>query len=298
MTIGLICHRYTAPIAQHCRSVDYIIQADQISNPASTLEKTGADTIIFFPSSDALWIKAAKKANIPARIGTQHKLSHWRYCTHRVRFQRNKSNLHESQLSFQLLAPLGIYTVPSLDEIAQLYQLNAPLYRDDNIFKKGIRYFILHPKSHGNGREWPIEHYIALVQLLAEHKNIGLLITGSQKEGAWLGEKFPQLFSTPNTINLCGKLTLEELMGLINRADGLIASGTGPLHISAALGKPTLGLFPPTAPIHPTRWGPIGAEAQVLCQQEPCSGCKNTEACLCMRAITPEQVMQGITSWL
>ena len=43
-----------------------------------------------------------------------------------------------------------------------------------------------------------------------------------------------------------------------------MASGTGPLHVAAASGINTLGLFPSVRPIHPERWAPLGKKAGYL----------------------------------
>ena len=45
------------------------------------------------------------------------------------------------------------------------------------------------------------------------------------------------------------KTTVGELSGLINECDLVIANDSGPMHISAALGIPTLGIFGPTNPV-------------------------------------------------
>jgi len=44
------------------------------------------------------------------------------------------------------------------------------------------------------------------------------------------------------------KTTLKEITALINNCDIIIANDSGPMHIAAALDKPTLGLFGPTDP--------------------------------------------------
>ncbi len=46
------------------------------------------------------------------------------------------------------------------------------------------------------------------------------------------------------------KTTLNGLTALLNNCDIIIANDSGPMHIAAALGKPTLGLFGPTDPYH------------------------------------------------
>jgi ADP-heptose:LPS heptosyltransferase len=48
------------------------------------------------------------------------------------------------------------------------------------------------------------------------------------------------LLALPKVENLCGRLDLDELLALIGACDGLVACSTGPMHLSAALGRPTL----------------------------------------------------------
>jgi ADP-heptose:LPS heptosyltransferase len=101
----------------------------------------------------------------------------------------------------------------------------------------------------------------------------------------------------PHVRNVCGAWDLGVLTAFIGAADGLVASGTGPLHMSAALGRPTLGLFPPIRPIDPERWGALGVRAEVLGQPQGCAGCPSATECDCMRRITPEQVESVVLRW-
>jgi ADP-heptose:LPS heptosyltransferase len=112
--------------------------------------------------------------------------------------------------------------------------------------------------------------------------------------GAILEQNAGELLRMPNVSNLCGKFSLDELAAFINAADGLIASGTGPLHMAAALGRPTLGLFPPMKPIHPGRWAPLGRAAVVLCRDKPCD---DASTCACMRNTRPEQACAVAARW-
>jgi ADP-heptose:LPS heptosyltransferase len=47
---------------------------------------------------------------------------------------------------------------------------------------------------------------------------------------------------------LAPKSSFGELSALIEKCDLIIANDSGPMHVSAALGKPTLGIFGPTDP--------------------------------------------------
>lgn len=294
--IGFLCRGYAAPLVRHCGAIDYVVEVEQLDRPAQLLAHSGVDTIIF-SKPDKKLAAAAKKARIPTRVGTSHRWFHWLYCNKLAHFSRVKSPLHEAQLNFELLRPLGIHFIPELDEIPALYQLNAPSYAGRIRLPHDEFHLVIHPKSNGNGREWPIAHYTELARLLQSRADIKLWVTGSENEGKWLEQNAADLLRMPNVTSVCGKFALDELAGFINTANGLIASGTGPLHISAALGKPTLGLFPPMKPIHPERWAPLGSNAQVLCEAKTCSGCKDASTCVCMLNITPAQVADTVLQW-
>ncbi|MGA3007827.1 MAG: glycosyltransferase family 9 protein, partial [Opitutaceae bacterium] len=54
-------------------------------------------------------------------------------------------------------------------------------------------------------------------------------------------------------LNLTGKTSLVSLPALVQRADWVISNDSGPMHLAAALGVRTLGIFGPT---DPRRFGP------------------------------------------
>jgi ADP-heptose:LPS heptosyltransferase len=289
--IDMLVRAYAAPVVRHCRFVDNVIEYDPAGDPAAAIGHARYDTILFaFPNRRLAM--AARRARIPNRVGTSHRLYHWLTCNKLAHFSRVKSALHEAQLNFALLRPLGIDHVPSLAEIPALYGLSAPARSSI-----GGYHFILHPKSNGNGREWPLAHFTELARQLSAYPDITLSVTGSAAEGALLADQAPELLAMPNVRNLCGSMDLEGLLALIGSSNGLVASGTGPLHMSAALGRPTLGLFPPIKPIDPARWGALGAQARVLCAARPCGTCTDPQACTCMHAITPGQVAEVLLEW-
>ena len=86
-------------------------------------------------------------------------------------------------------------------------------------------------------------------------------------------------------------------MLLISYADGLIASGTGPLHLAAALGIHCLGLYPNKQRINGARWAPLGAKAQHIATKQACQQCVG-DICPCMNAISVAEVKQAICKWL
>ncbi|WP_342116686.1 glycosyltransferase family 9 protein [Pseudoduganella sp. OTU4001] len=295
--ITFLVRRYAAHTVGQCRNVDEVVAVEDQPGLAEHMRAAGYDTVLLaFPKRRIAL--AAWRAGIAHRIGTSHRFYHWLACNEMVRFSRVKSQLHEAQLNFELLRPLGLKEIPPLPEVWPLYGLQAPASaKVDALLGEQGYHLVLHTKSNGNGREWPLGHFTALARLLQAYGDVKVWLTGSAAEGELLAQQAPELLALPHVNNVCGKLDLRELLSLIGRADGLVASGTGPLHLSAALGRNTLGLFPPIKPIDIARWGALGANAVNLAAAQACGQCQDKAACRCMEAITPQQVCDVIVGW-
>jgi ADP-heptose:LPS heptosyltransferase/O-antigen ligase len=295
--LTFLCRRYAAAVVAQCRHVDHVLTLEELSDPAAHFKQAGYDTVIFGFGQRQL-AKAARRAGIARRVGSSHRLYHWLTCNRLAHFSRVKSGLHEAQLNFKLLKPLGIDHVPPLEQVWPLYGLTVPRHPAADALLAGPGFkLVLHPKSNGNGREWPLAHFTALARLLASQAQLRVLVTGSPAEGALLAQQAPELLALPNVENVCGQLDLQGFTALVGGCDGLIASGTGPLHMAAAMGRPSAGLFPPLKPIDPARWGALGERAISLCSPQPCGHCADPTHCLCMLAITPEQVRDVVLDW-
>ena len=294
--VDFLVRGYAAPVVRQCRFVDHVLTIEEQDDPQRMFADGAYDTVIFaFPNRRLA--TAARRAGVANRVGTSHRLFHLVTCNRLAHFSRVRSPLHEAQLNFELLKPLGIVHRPSLDAIPAWYGLAAPrLPEADALAAQAPFNLILHPKSNGNGREWPLARYEELARLLQGEPGVRLWLTGSPAEGELLEREAPVLLAMPNVRNLCGRFDLAGLMALMGVADGLVASGTGPLHMAAALGRPVLGLFPPIKPIDPARWGALGVQASSLCAPEACTTCTGA-ACACMAAISAGQVAAAILDW-
>ncbi|MDQ3393908.1 MAG: glycosyltransferase family 9 protein, partial [Bacteroidota bacterium] len=240
---------------------------------------------------------AAKRAAIKLRIGTSHRIFHWWTCNDMVKLGRKNSNLHEAQLNLQLLKPLKIKTNYSLHELPQFYGWQTAHEQDfHEILQKDKFNLILHTKSKGSAREWPMKNYYMLAIKL-QKLPFNIILTGTKEEGELIEKECPELLKLENIKNLTGTLSLSSFVDFIINADGLIACSTGPLHIAAASGIFSLGLYPPEKPMHPGRWGPIGRNATYLVKDISCSGCKKSGNCLCLNEISPETVLFKILEW-
>jgi ADP-heptose:LPS heptosyltransferase len=297
--IVFLCRLYAAAVVAQCRHVDRVLTVEELGRDvAKSLKQTGCDTVLFtYPRRELAY--AARRAGIGRRVGSTRRVYHWLTCNRLVNMTGPLgARLHEAQLSFKLLLPLGIDYVPPREDVWKLYGLTPSRHRDADAVLAGPGFkLILHPKSNGNGREWPLEHFTTLARMLGDDPQVRVLVTGSPAEGQLLAEQAPELLALPNVENLCGKLDLAGFTALIGGCDGLVASGTGPLHLAAALGRPVVGLFPPIKPIDPVRWAALGPRATNLAAEQGCGQCADPAQCSCMRAITPQHVLDVIRSW-
>ncbi|GAB2950225.1 hypothetical protein GCM10027048_14290 [Hymenobacter coalescens] len=304
--VVLLGRDYTRAVAAACPAVDAFLSDDDLQQlPAAeqvaTLRAVGAEAVLHvFPS--ARLARLCRQARIPVRIGTRNRWFHWLTCNRLVALSRRHSPLHEAQLNLELLRPLGLTSFPALAELTSLGQLRAtePLAPAHAalLAPRGAQQLniILHPRSRGHGREWGLENFGLLARALhaAGHR---VFVSGTTAEGdsmrPWLEQHAAVL------TDLTGQLSLPQFLAFIAAADGLVASGTGPLHLAAALGRHALGLFPPMRPIHPGRWAPLGPHADYLVFDKPdCQDCRQAPAaCTCIRAISATQALSRIGTW-
>lgn len=249
-----------------------------------------ADAIVHvFPDKEIASL--AKKARISVRIGTSHKAYHLLTCSHRVNFTRRKSPLHESQLNHELLRPIGLKELPSLEEIVK----TTKHFKIENValpeeFKGLENYTILHPKSQGSAKEWPIDKYVQLAnQLISKGETV--VFTGTETEGAFFRNELP---NDKLIVDSTGKLSLQQLMVLIGNAKNLVACSTGPLHIAGYLGLNTIGLYSPKKPIHPGRWKALGAYVKIIVFDADCKTCAAEKDCDCILGIEIDQVLKSL----
>jgi heptosyltransferase-3 len=105
----------------------------------------------------------------------------------------------------------------------------------------------LGPTANWTGKVWPPARFVALFRALAA----GPLAGARAAVFAGPGEReralaAPVLAALPNAIDLCGMLSLPEAAACLARAALFVGNDSGLMHLAAAAGTPTLGLFGPT----------------------------------------------------
>ncbi len=164
--------------------------------------------------------------------------------------------------------------LPSFEELKQRFALPA-----------GFAVFI--PKARWPSKLWTVSGWRSLAQAF-ERRGILPIFVGSQADSPYV-EKI--LTESPG-LSLCGRLGLLELATLLKEASSVVSVDTGPMHLAAALGRPVVALFGPTAP---WRTGPYGDDHRVLFKGLSCSPCfrKDCPDRVCLERISPEEVLRA-----
>jgi ADP-heptose:LPS heptosyltransferase len=103
------------------------------------------------------------------------------------------------------------------------------------------------PTANWDGKVWPPERFVQLCQQLAATTLPGARIAIFAGPGAQeAGLAAPVQAALPDAIDLTGKLDLPQVAACLARCAIFIGNDSGLMHIAAATGIPTLGLFGPS----------------------------------------------------
>ncbi len=99
--------------------------------------------------------------------------------------------------------------------------------------------------TNSRAKCWPANYFAELADRLAEELNAQIVLIGGAAEREYADNVFSQI-TKGRPVNLAGKTSMPELIGLLAECDLLVSNDTGPAHVAAALGTPTLTIFGPT----------------------------------------------------
>lgn len=217
-------------------------------------------------SPGQLWKSAAYLylAGMPVRIGNQYP---WRgqaassfLLTDAI---AELPELHDIEQNLRLLEPLGI-AMPA-DKINYSFSVSdeakksgEALLSSLNILA-GRRLIGFHPGCAAGyeWKRWPVEKFAEVGRYLIEKQNAHILIFGGEGE-AGLKQKLHRLLGDHSSVINSDLLTAAAI---IKQCAQFISNDSGLMHLSAAVGTPTIGLFGPT---DENQTGPRGPRCRVV----------------------------------
>ncbi len=182
-----------------------------------------------------------------------------------------------------------------------------PLNKKNFIFKEKSKFHIgVHAGTSVTApwRRWKEEKFANLIKKILSKYDAYIYLTGTKNEER-INERIIKMIGSSRVINVAGKYNFNEFVSFVSALDLFISNDTGPMHIAAAQGVKTIGLFGPNLP---SRFGPFPLEKNAfLYHKISCSPCINVhlgefKKCpsngKCMDLITEEEVFKKAEAFL
>jgi ADP-heptose:LPS heptosyltransferase len=230
-------------------------------------------------------------ARIPVRVGQSRRLSSYCFTDRvRIRSEFGDRTTHWTQILLDYGRALGCDetdAVPSYTIDSAAHAGAAEL-----LDQHGIRepFAVLHPCRGIVARRsaWPAEPFAAIAVRVRERMGCEILVTGAAAER----ELAERIAAHSGARSVAGETSLGVFAALAQRARGVIAVDSGPMHLAAAVGAPTLGIFPMQSD-EPARWAPLGPRTAVMLPEYPCPPAHRKETCgdfACVAALDSERI--------
>ncbi|MBD3246198.1 MAG: lipopolysaccharide heptosyltransferase II [Candidatus Omnitrophica bacterium] len=225
-------------------------------------------------------------AGIPERVGYSRRKTAL-LLTHRVSDPGDR--IHRQDRYCLLFEHYGIpvrekmnfVSVPEFARSESNALLSGVLGRADHLV--GVQ-----PSANWDAKRWPPQRFAAVCDKLIREKNCAVVCIGTEGDRSVV-EQMSALMEEP-LYNLLGKTTLLSLCAVLEHCDLFLSNDSGPAHVSAGLGIPTVVLFGPT---DARVTGPRGSRVKVLQKPVSCTiPCYRAECArnMCMEKIEVDEV--------
>ncbi len=253
------------------------------------------DLAILFPNSfeSALW---AAMARVPRRVGYATDARRLMLTIH-ARPGTAAIRSHQAHYWLEMVrATVGIEG--DADDFAlKVHEPNAEKMRAwlaSNRKRNSGKLIALAPgAAFGPAKEWSADHYATLIDLLADRYGAECVMLGAPAECPRCEEIAQR--SRTGAIVAAGSTNAGELAALLSLCDGFAGNDSGAMHVSAAVGRPTVGIFGSTNPL---RTGPMGASSHALWRHLDCSPCLKRTCRFghynCLREISAQDVANSL----
>jgi heptosyltransferase II len=294
--ITLLVRPWVAGVFKSAPFIDHLWSEPRPSGIAewmritSSIRKSRFDLALLFPNSfeSAVMIFLG---GVPQRIGYATDGRRW-LLTNSLKPAVGKH--HQVHYYLALAGALSAeVTQPSIsieanaEEKAQAAQLLA-----SEGIAQGRRYLVLNPgAAYGSAKRWNEDGFADAGDTLATELDLDVAIVGSEKERS-IAESIQKRMRRRVAV-LSGRTSLETLIGVISGSSLVLTNDSGPMHVAAALGIPTVAIFGSTDDVVTGPWGP---RARVVREPVECSPCLLRECPIdhrCMTRVSAEAVCRA-----
>jgi heptosyltransferase-3 len=196
---------------------------------------------------------------------------------------------------------LNYYGIPTHSELPTLPISGLKQNIINNMLKQidilpNRPFVVIQPFSLWQYKEWKIGNYAALIRQIHSQYRLPMIITGSCGEADRADEIVRQA-GVSEVHNFAGKTSLGELAALLKASRLFIGCDSAGIHIAAAVGTPTVGIFGPSSS---ASWAPKGDRHVVVTHPDfsciPCrnKGCENSGISRCLDELEIDNVMTAV----
>lgn len=195
-----------------------------------------------------------------------------------------------------LLKPLGVSGEGIKPRVVLSEKEKALAF--DYLVSSGLRKddlkIAIHPGGFYPSQRWPQERFVEVARDCIEQYNARIILFGDIPDDALIRDMKAKIGSQCIASHA---LSIRQFAATVAQCDLLLCNNSGPLHIAAALGVPTVSTMGPTDRY---LWSPEGEGHIVLNGKAPCSPCSRSMcvAHVCMDSITVPQYLEAVGTQL
>jgi ADP-heptose:LPS heptosyltransferase len=238
-------------------------------------------------------------AAIPVRVGQARRFYSFRF-TKRVvvRSEIGDVTSHWSDILLDYARAIGCDTE---DHRYRFVPTVADEREAERLAAAWGRFVILNPCNALASRRgiWPLEAWTALATALRERLGARVVVSGSPAD-APIAEGIARRSHDDQVVSIAGKTSVGAFGALARRATAFVGITTGSMHVAAAVGAPTVGIFPFQAD-YPERWSPLGARTAIVRASYPCHPGDTKEKCrdyACIAHLDHSRILAAVESLL
>jgi len=178
-----------------------------------------------------------------------------------VRSERGDTHSHWSEILLDYPRALGCETLLRAPRFELTELERAEAQRLLQLHGVADEFFLVHPTTAVSPRRpvWPLAGWRAVVNRIRARYGLPVFVTGSPADRAIAAELAAQTGAT----SIAGQTSVGSFAALANRARGVVTMESAPMHLAAAVGAPTVGVFPLRANF-PDRWRALGPRVAVV----------------------------------
>jgi len=241
------------------------------------------------------------RARIPLRAGQARRPYSFLF-THRVavRSELGDRTTHWTQILLDYARALGCDTADATPRFALRDDERQAAQQLLRVHDIAGAYLVLHPTRGLSAQRsrWPVDGFVALAKRLVARDGVPVLVTGSPDD-APIAEAIAD-GAGRGVVAVAGATSIGVFAAVAERARGVVAMDSGPMHVAAAVGAPTVGIFALQSD-EPDRWAPLGARVASVRPWYPCPLGHRKETCpdfACVRELDEERILAALDGLL